>query len=128
MRIVCSALLVAGAALLGSSGAIAAPVNGGAIKAAADSWFAVPLPVKEIVTDMQIAHAAGGAGAATSLGFDVLAKVSSTLATPGAITGAPATGDAFVKGVLGPTNGTRQCIAVSRYFLPTTTAVQDSFA
>ncbi|MEA2877737.1 MAG: hypothetical protein QOF14_2933 [Hyphomicrobiales bacterium] len=36
MRIVCSALLVAGAALLGSSGTIAAPVNGGAIKAAAD--------------------------------------------------------------------------------------------
>jgi hypothetical protein len=36
MRIVCSALLVAGAALFGSSGTIAAPVNGGAIKAAAD--------------------------------------------------------------------------------------------
>ena len=37
MRIVCSALLVAGAAwLAGSSGALAAPVNGGAIKAAVD--------------------------------------------------------------------------------------------
>ena len=37
MRIACSAILVAGAALLaGSSGSIAAPVNGGAIKAAAD--------------------------------------------------------------------------------------------
>ena len=37
MRIVCSALLVAGAALFaGSSGAIAAPANGGAIKAAAE--------------------------------------------------------------------------------------------
>ena len=37
MRIVCSALLLAGAALFaGSSGSIAAPVNGGAIKAAAD--------------------------------------------------------------------------------------------
>ena len=37
MRIVCSALLLAGAAwLAGSSGSIAAPVNGGAIKAAAD--------------------------------------------------------------------------------------------
>ena len=37
MRIVCSALLVAGAALFaGSSGSIAAPVNGAAIKTAAD--------------------------------------------------------------------------------------------
>ena len=37
MRIACSAVLIAGAALLaGSSGSIAAPVNGGAIKAAAD--------------------------------------------------------------------------------------------
>ena len=37
MRIACSALLIAGAALFaGSSGAIAAPANGGAIRAAAD--------------------------------------------------------------------------------------------
>src|SRR6185503_733672 len=37
MRIVCSALLLAGAAwLAGSSGSIAAPVSGGAIKAAAE--------------------------------------------------------------------------------------------
>src|SRR5688500_15106360 len=37
MRILCSALLLAGAAwFAGSSGSIAAPVNGGAIKAAAD--------------------------------------------------------------------------------------------
>src|SRR5256885_7436480 len=37
MRIACSAVLIAGAALLaGSSGAIAAPASGGAIKAAAD--------------------------------------------------------------------------------------------
>ena len=37
MRIACSALLIAGAALLaGSSGSIAAPASGGAIKAAAD--------------------------------------------------------------------------------------------
>src|SRR5437868_9811711 len=37
MRLVCSALLFAGAALLaGSSGSIAAPMNAGAIKAAAD--------------------------------------------------------------------------------------------
>jgi len=37
MRIACSALLIAGAALFaGSSGAIAAPASGGAIKAAAD--------------------------------------------------------------------------------------------
>ena len=37
MRIACSALLIAGAALFaGSSGAIAAPASGGAIKAAAE--------------------------------------------------------------------------------------------
>src|SRR4051812_29719844 len=37
MRIACSALLIAGAALFaGSSGTIAAPASGGAIKAAAD--------------------------------------------------------------------------------------------
>ncbi|HEV7993642.1 MAG TPA: hypothetical protein VGP25_17575 [Gemmatimonadaceae bacterium] len=88
------------------------------MRADAKLLFANPGVVNEKITAMQRAYATGERAGATNPGFDVLAKVGSSLTTTGAIIGSPTVGDSFVKDVL-------RCMAVGT--LPSGFSVANSF-
>jgi len=80
-----------------------------AIYAAADSYFSQSNdPVYQLVITMEHAHISGGAAAATSPGFDVLARlgVAADLGSP--VKGTPAQGSTFANAVLA-------CMSVATY-------------
>jgi len=80
-----------------------------AIYAAADSYFSQSNdPVYQLVITMEHAHISGGAAAATSPGFDVLARlgVAADLGSP--VKGTPAQGSTFANAVLA-------CMSVTTY-------------
>src|SRR4029079_6012777 len=66
------------------------------MRADADLYFSNPGPVKELIGRMERESSA----ATTHQSFDGLTKVSSALATAGAVSGSPTAGDTFVKDVL----------------------------